>query len=502
MFRLFNRFAKGVSKRTSGRRQSPSRKRSGLGFESLENRVVFSSTVSVPTAVRFSEGASYQVPITRTGDLSKPVTLNYTFAASSASFQDFSRAKGLSGTVTLNPGIKTFTLSPVTAVDDKIDEDDERFYLRISLAAGSPATIGNNSTSLAIKDNDAPPNVSITALVSSKNEDGGNAYFRVSLDAPSEKSVTVKVQGQSHLTFDWGRDAFFADYPGNSAFYLSIPPKQMTQDIKVALRDDKIIEPDELVQVSLTSGTNISGFGAVKAMVTIKDNDIPTVIVDDAGSINEGNAAGAKANFKVRVVEQMERAVKVNYQTVDGDANSVKDYVGTSGTLSFGGSLFSNSTTSPQTVSVPLRADTIKEPTAENFFLRVGPFDTTSQSRLTLPKTSGKATILDDDAPPKTQVGTPAPISAVPTPENGLGMVLYRWAAASNARYYEIELWKENSRFRSSGRTGNVTSYSPMYTEWLTEGVYYWRVRALAADYTEGAWSDEHRFVMPKESAA
>lgn len=191
-------------------------------------------------------------------------------------------------------------------MDDKIDEDDERFYLRISLAAGSPATIGNNSTSLAIKDNDAPPNVSITALVSSKNEDGGNAYFRVSLDAPSEKSVTVKVQGQSHLTFDWGRDAFFADYPGNSAFYLSIPPKQMTQDIKVALRDDKIIEPDELVQVSLTSGTNISGFGAVKAMVTIKDNDIPTVIVDDAGSINEGNAAGAKANFKVRVVEPME----------------------------------------------------------------------------------------------------------------------------------------------------------------------------------------------------
>lgn len=95
MFRLFNRFAKSVSKRTSGRRQSPSRKRSGLGFESLENRVVFSSTVSVPAAVRFSEGASYQVPITRTGDLSKPVTLNYTFAASSASFQDFSREGSL-----------------------------------------------------------------------------------------------------------------------------------------------------------------------------------------------------------------------------------------------------------------------------------------------------------------------------------------------------------------------------------------------------------------------
>ena len=502
MFSLFNRILNGVSTKGSQRRQS-SAHRNRLQLERLEDRVVFASTVSVPAAVSMSEGDSYLVPIIRTGDLSKPLTVNYAFTSESAGSNDVYRAKGYSGTVTLKPGIKTLTLSPVTSVDDQIDEYDERFHLSISLPGGSPATLGNSGTWLKIMDNDPAPKVSIAPAESARNEGAGSAYFRVSLDAPSEKDVVAYFEGKSFGTFQWGQDAFFADFPGSTTGSVRFSPRETVEDIRVTIKDDKIVEPNEAVKVSLTYGTN-AGIRQKQAQVTIIDNDVPTVVIDDAGSINEGNTAGAKANFKVRVVEAMERAVKVKYWTVAGDANNATDYVSKSGTLTFGGNPGSAVSPRQQSVSVELRADTIKEATAENFFLRVGPIDSTINNRLIVPKTPGKATIVDDDAPKtKTQVGTPAPISAIPTPENGLGVVLYRWAAASNASYYEIELWKDNSKFHSLGSSkGNVTSYSPMYTEWLTEGVYYWRVRAIAADGTEGAWSSEHRFVMPKEYAS
>lgn len=511
MFRLFNRAAKNCSQAASRRRRVKSVRR-GLGFEKLDERVVFSSTVSVPAVVSLNEGASYKVPISRSGDLSQPLTLNYSFMTATADSRDISRSSGYSSTVTLKPGVKTFTLSAIQAVDDKVDEYDEKFYLKISLANGSKATIANAWTEMTIKDNDAAPNVSITPLNSTRSENSGTAYYRINLDAPSEKTVSVGFEGKSLGTLKWGQDVYFAKDPHNTSGQVVIPRGQTYVDIPVGIKDDNIIEPGEVARVSLKTGMNVSGFGQVNADVTIQDNDIPTLIVEDAGSITEGNSPGAKAHFKVRVQEPMERSVVVKYWTAAGDANSSTDYVSKSGTLTFGGDPRFTVQPSQQTVSVALRADKVAESTAENFFLGIGPVDSKAANRLYLPRTYGRATIVDDDAAPRTQVGTPAPISATPTPENGFGMVLYRWAAASNAYRYEISLRKENSFFGEfydtedsfdfSGKPITKTSFSPIYTSWLDEGTYFWKVRAVASDGTTGAWSAEQRFVIPREYAA
>src|SRR5690349_16479422 len=105
MFHFSNRRQKSKSTKTSARRRSVSK---SLQIEQLENRVVYStSAVSVPAAATIVEGDSYKVPITRNGDLSKPVTLKYSFFTETATNQDISRGT-YSNTVTLKPGIQNY----------------------------------------------------------------------------------------------------------------------------------------------------------------------------------------------------------------------------------------------------------------------------------------------------------------------------------------------------------------------------------------------------------
>jgi uncharacterized membrane protein len=89
--------------------------------------------------------------ITRSGDLTAALTVNYTITGSATNGADYT---SLSGSVVISAGVASATVV-VTPVDDSADEANETVIL--TLAAGAGYTIGSsNSDTVTIADNDGP----------------------------------------------------------------------------------------------------------------------------------------------------------------------------------------------------------------------------------------------------------------------------------------------------------------------------------------------------------
>ena len=87
--------------------------------------------------------------VTRTGDTTAALTVNYTISGSATNVSDYA---SLSGSVVIAAGASSATVV-VTPVDDAIDENNETVIL--TLAAGSGYQIGGaNNDTVTIADND------------------------------------------------------------------------------------------------------------------------------------------------------------------------------------------------------------------------------------------------------------------------------------------------------------------------------------------------------------
>lgn len=116
-----------------------------------------------------------------------------------------------------------------------------------------------------------------------------------------------------------------------------------------------------------------------------------TVSVNDA-TVTEGENGTLNATFTISLSHSAGQTVSVHYATADGTATAPADYAATSGDLSIvppGAS---------QTVTVPVKGDTLDEPD-ETFKLNLS-----SPSNAALGDASGLGTITDDDAPPSVSV--------------------------------------------------------------------------------------------------
>ncbi|MCX6049044.1 MAG: hypothetical protein NT075_28415, partial [Chloroflexi bacterium] len=116
-----------------------------------------------------------------------PVTVNYATSNGMASAD--SDYTATSGTLTFQPGqmSQSFTI-PIT--DDLLDESDETINLLLSDA--NQATLGaNQSASVTILDNDAPPTIQFNAAVYQVTEESPSVRVEVKLSAASGLTITV-----------------------------------------------------------------------------------------------------------------------------------------------------------------------------------------------------------------------------------------------------------------------------------------------------------------------
>ena len=177
------------------------------------------------------------------------------------------------------------------------------------------------------------------------------------------------------------------DYEQATNVDAFIPANQPSTTITITINGDTDIEPNEQFFVNISNpsvGTIADGQG----IGTIQDDDtpvIPIVSISDI-SVAEGNAGNTTAEFTITISAPIDEAITLNFQTDDGSAQSVLDYVDTDIPI-----IIPINTTA-FLVEVPIVGDLLQEGN-ENFTATLSNIS----SNATLGDATATATILDDE---------------------------------------------------------------------------------------------------------
>ncbi len=273
--------------------------------------------------------------------------------------------------------------------DDNIDEPDET--LTLSLHSPVNARLGTRTEStLYIRDNDDPPEISISDAVAMAEGDSGvtEMLFRVTLSEESGKPVYV-----DYSTADETATAG-TDYIGHGATLLTFRPGDMSQTIRVEVLGDLLNEPEqETFFVNLSSAENATIADDQAIGTILNDDPVPTISVYDSAA-EEGDTGTAYLNFTIVLSEASGKEVTVKYATADNTAIAAEgDYTPISGqTLTFAPGERSKE------VSVSLAGDEEIE-ADETFFLVLS-----DPVNAEIADNEATGTIIDDDSPSRIDV--------------------------------------------------------------------------------------------------
>ncbi len=168
----------------------------------------------------------------------------------------------------ITAGNTTTTISAVI-VDDVLDENNEKFVVTMS---GTPDNVVIGGTipahTVTITDDDDPPTIAFSAINSAANE------------AVTPATMTVQLSGVSGLdiTADY---AVTGTASGNNVDYtladgtVSITAGNTTSTVSAIIIDDKVVEDDETVIVTLSNPTNATVGTNSAYTYTISNDDSP-----------------------------------------------------------------------------------------------------------------------------------------------------------------------------------------------------------------------------------
>ncbi|MHA2776577.1 Calx-beta domain-containing protein [Vibrio campbellii] len=243
-------------------------------------------------------------------------------------------------TVTIPAGERSFSVS-VNTTDDDLFEGNEIFTLNGGIEGQSePATgvatiIDDGSGPGPTPDDDRPTVVSITDTT--VNE-GDAATLDVTLSNPSSIDTTVIMNladGTAEGGIDYTNTSVTITFEDNSSqviavnpdgsFEVSVPANDTSYSVTINTTDDDIFEGEETFELS---GSTPNQNGTQSGTVTIvddgtgpgsdPDDDRPTVLISDVGTINEGDTA----NFVVSLTNASEDDVQVELGLNLGDTEA------------------------------------------------------------------------------------------------------------------------------------------------------------------------------------
>ena len=246
----------------------------------------------------------------------KTIMVNYAITGTaSGSGNDYTLG---SGTLTINEGFSTGTITIASIVDDSIDEADETVVL--TLSTPSNATLGSDRVhTYTISDNDYSPTIDFNANSSSGAESVSSKSITVDLSGPSSESVTVDYAVTGTAT---GSGTDYTLVNGT----LSIAAGTTTSTITIAnIVDDTEDEADETVIITLSSPNNATlGSDDVHSYTIADDDGLPTV------DFNSTSTTGAEDISSVALTVDLSSAasnnVTLNYAVTGTATGSGADY--------------------------------------------------------------------------------------------------------------------------------------------------------------------------------
>lgn len=291
--------------------------RARLSVTALEDRTVPTPVVTIEALAHVTEGggATAAFRLTRT-ETSGSLSIGFSPTGTATSGMDYTYPLF----VTFADGAATADVV-ITPSNDTMSEPTETITITLSnpffgYVVGSPSSATAN-----LYDNDA---VVITSVVkvSDVAEGGYNGQFLVTRtgDLSATPTVSYSIGGTATSGADYlAPDGSFTFVPGSA-----------TAGIFISALCDNLVEGDETVTFTLTSGTGYTISGSGTATLTIADD--PPVITVVATDTAEGSATGG-LSF-VRTGGDLTQTLGFTY-TIGGTATSGTDYTALSGSLSF-----------------------------------------------------------------------------------------------------------------------------------------------------------------------
>jgi Calx-beta domain len=287
--------------------------------------------------------------------------------------------------ITIPAGQTTGTIQvPIT--NDTTYELQQSFQVETvgAEANTSPTTLGSNTTTVTIDDNDQMPKVTLGGA--GQAAEGQDLSFPLTLSNKSEPAVTVVAN-----TAD-GTATAGSDYTAATNQTVTFGPYTTSQALVVATNDDNLFEVSpETFTASIASPTDATLGATTSATGGITDNDTAPTVTLSPTSVTEGDSGTSTQTFTVTLNQAAGRPVTVNYATSDGTALATKDYTAASGSIV----IPAGQTTGTFTVDV--LGDTIHEGD-EAFTVTLSSPDATVSAGGSLGANS--VTITDDDALP------------------------------------------------------------------------------------------------------
>ena len=285
-----------------------------------------------------------------------------------------------SGTVMFRAGQTEATVS-VRLLDDAQPEAGESFGLQVN---GGQGVAGGFGTAHVL-DPDAPqPVISIEGDAAAE---GQYLVFTVRLSEPALDVVTVDYGTQAGTALN-GDDTSTSGQTGTLVF----APGQTVQTVRVYAYGDYDDELDESLFLELRNPVH-AGFGGGNASISATG----WVLDDDGVGVNRSLAVadaelregpgGRYAVFGVELSAPSASAITLNYQTVNGTAVAGRDFVASSGPITFA--------PGQTRIEIAVRVtDDLALENTEQFYLRIAPpFPGAISSRAGM--ATGTATIMD-----------------------------------------------------------------------------------------------------------
>ena len=286
---------------------------------------------------------------------------------------------GAEGDLTVSPDVLSFTTSDwstrqtvtVSAAEDEDSTVDAPVTLTHTVAGGGYGGVTAPNVEVRIRENDIP-GVTVTPTELEVTE-GSRETYTVVLDTEPAASVTVAVGGVTGDVMVSPATLTFAQADWSTAQTMTV----------MAAEDEDALDDPAVTLTHTVSGGNYSEVRAPNVVVTILDNDVPALSIEDA----EASEGDGEISFAVTLDGPGSRTVRVDWATADKTATAGQDYTARKAELVF------DPGETRQEVKVPLLDDTVVEPD-ETFTVKLS-----SPGGATLERSEATGTIVDNDLP-------------------------------------------------------------------------------------------------------
>ncbi len=190
------------------------------------------------------------------------LTVSVMFATSDATAEagaDYSASRGI---VIFESGSREGVVA-VVMQDDEIEEGDEEF--EVTLSGVRNAVVSRETATGTIVDNDGMPRLRVGDITAS--EEGGEAIFRVTLSAPSARTVTATFR-----TLD-GTAVAGVDYEMASGL-LEFAPAELEKEVRVKLFRDARDWRAETFMLALDAASNARLADAVATATIVEEESL------------------------------------------------------------------------------------------------------------------------------------------------------------------------------------------------------------------------------------